>query len=451
MQLLLPHPASIRPEAYRLLGIFLATVVGLILRPVPGSAVVLAGVVLAATVGGLGIQRALGGFSDPTVWLVIAAFIISDGLAKSGLARRIALMFVRAFGKSSLGVSYSLTLTDMVLAMVIPSNSARSGGVVLPIARSIAELYGSYPGVTSTLLGSFLLSSVYQGVCVTAAMFLTGQASNPLAARMSADLFQYPITFTKWMLVGIVPGVCSIALIPWLVHRLDPPRIRKTPEAAAFAATELEKMGPMDRPQVIASVVFAGVCTLWITGPINKLDITLTALIGAVVLVLTGVLKWEDVAGSRATWDVFIWFGGLVCLGKAIGEAGLTNEFARAVVGRFSGFGWAALLLVALLINFYAHYGFASITAHMTAMFPAFAAVLIAKGAPIGLVVFSFATFTNLCSCLTHYGTTPSPMFFAQDYVSLRKWWTAGFACSLVHIVVWCTVGFSWWKLIGVW
>ena len=84
-------------------------------------------------------------------------------------------------------------------------------------------------------------------------------------------------------------------------------------------------------------------------------------------------------------------------------------------------------------------------------MFAPFCAVLIAKGAPPGLVVFSFACFSNLAAGLTHYGTTPSPMFFAHHYVSFRKWWSIGFVISLVNLAIWSTVGFAWWKLIKVW
>jgi DASS family divalent anion:Na+ symporter len=116
----------------------------------------------------------------PLLWLVLTAFIISRALIKCGLARRIALNFVRLFGRSSLGVTYSLAMSDLVLAGMIPSNGARSGGVILPIALSISEIYGSKPGATAGLLGSFLMIAVYQSICITTAMFLTGQASNDL-------------------------------------------------------------------------------------------------------------------------------------------------------------------------------------------------------------------------------------------------------------------------------
>jgi len=201
---LLPRPAAIRPEGWRLLGFFVATVAGLVLQPLPGGALVLLGVTLASIWGGLTIQHALSGYGDPTVWLVMAAFFISRALIKTGLARRIALFFVRAIGRSSLGVCYALSLSDMVLATIIPSNAARSGGVILPILRSIAELYGSLPGATAALLGSFLMTGVYQGICITAAMFMTGQASNPLAAQIATEQFHYPVSWPT----GLWPDWC---------------------------------------------------------------------------------------------------------------------------------------------------------------------------------------------------------------------------------------------------
>ena len=164
IEFLLPRPESITPAGWRLLGIFVATIGALILRPIPGGAVVLIAIILASIFGGLTIQHALGGYGDPTVWLVMAAFFISNALIKTGLARRIALLFIRTVGQTSLGVCYALSLTDMVLASIIPSNGARSGGVVLPILRSVAELYGSLPGPGAALIGSFLITGVYQSI-----------------------------------------------------------------------------------------------------------------------------------------------------------------------------------------------------------------------------------------------------------------------------------------------
>ncbi len=446
-----PRPAAIKPEGWRLLGIFAATIVGLVLEPIPGGALVLLAVTLAAFWGGLTTEQALSGYSNESVWLVMAAFFISRALIKTGLARRIALFFVRLFGRTSLGVSYALSLSDLVLASIIPSNAARSGGVILPILRSVAELYGSLPGATAALLGSFLMTAVYQSICVTAAMFLTGQASNPMAAEIATRNFQYPVDWTSWFIAGLMPGLCSLAIVPLVVFRLNPPEIKRTPEAAAFAVRELKAMGRISRAELIVLAVFLSVCGLWVTSRWHGMDITVTALLGSCALLLSGILTWDDVKNERAAWDIFIWYGGLLMLGKALNSAGVTTEFARAVGAAFGGTGWITLFAIALIVYFYAHYAYASITAHILAMYSPFLAVLIAKGAPLGLMVFAFACFTNLAAGLTNYGTTPSPMFFAHGYVSLGRWWKVGAVVSVVNLVIWSTVGFAWWKLIGVW
>ncbi len=447
----IPRPESVTPEGWRLTGIFAAMVAGLMLQPMPVGALVLAAITCSTLFGGLTPAQALGGYGDPTVWLVQAAFFISRSLIDTGLARRIALFFVRLVGQSSLGVSYALGATDMVLAMIIPSNGARSGGVTLPIVRSISELYGSQPGATAPLLGAFLMASVYQAVCISSAMFFTGQASNPLAAQMAQQFGGYEVTWTGWALAGLVPGILSMLAVPYVVMKIYPPQIKRTPEATAFARQQLIEMGPMSRDEKILIAVFTAVCGLWSTSSIHGLDITVVALLGSITLLMTGVLTWEKVIAERTAWDIFIWYGGLLQLGKALNNTGVPAEVAKGLGGALGEISWPLIFAFTLLLHFYSHYGFASITAHLLAMYPAFLAVLAAKGAPLGLVVYGFACFTNLSAGLTNYGTTPAPMFFAQGYVSFRDWWRIGFVASLVNIAIWSTFGFGWWKLIGIW
>jgi DASS family divalent anion:Na+ symporter len=448
--LLIAPPAGVTPAGWRLFGLFFATVAGLILQPIAGGALVLLAVTLAPILGGLKLSTALGGYADSTVWLVMAAFFISRSLLNTGLARRIALLFVRGFGSSSLGVCYALAMTDVTLASIIPSNGARSGGVTLPIVRSIAELYGSLPGDTARKLGAYLMTAVYQGAVVGAAMFFTGQASNPLAAQM-AGTYGYKVTWAGWFVAGLAPGVVSLALTPWIVMKLFPPEIRRTPEAARFAGDELLKMGAMKRGEWILLAVFVTVCGLWVTSGWTGLDITITALCGSMALLLTGVLSYDDVIQEKTAWDIFLWYGGLLQLAKSLNEAGVMKAFANGVGDLLAGYAWLPLLLLTLVVYFYAHYAFASITAHLLAMYPAFLALLVAKGAPLGVVVFAFACFANLSAGLTHYGTTPAPMFFAQGYVSMKDWWRVGAVVATANFAIWATIGFAWWKLLGLW
>jgi DASS family divalent anion:Na+ symporter len=166
---------------------------------------------------------------------------------------------------------------------------------------------------------------------------------------------------------------------------------------------------------------------------------------------LSGVLDWEDVIRERSAWDVFIWYGGLVRMAEALGETGITKRFAEFAASLTSGWVWWVALAGLLFIYFYAHYAFASITAHATAMYIPFLVVIVASGAPPALAVLSLAYFSNLNASLTHYGTTPAPIYFGAGYVRQRTWWWLGLVASFSHILVWTIIGFAWWKLLRWW
>jgi DASS family divalent anion:Na+ symporter len=382
--------------------------------------------------------------------MVAIAILISRAASDTGLARRIALIFVRRFGQSSLGVAYALTFSEITLAAGIPSITARSAGIILPIARNIAELYDSRPGPTASRLGTFLMTSLYQSSAVACAMFITGQASNVLAAKL-AMAAGVTVTGTSWFLAGLGPGLVSAIVVPWAVYRLLRPGITRTPSAAEFASDELARMGRVRGKEAIVLSVFAGVALLWLTTSWHGLDVAAVALAGMAVLLMAGVFHWETALKEQAAWDMFVWYGGLFALGEILNETGSTKAFAQWIGGGLSHMEWMIALLVTLLVFFYTHYFFASITAHILAMFPPFLAMLVGLGTPPVLAVYSLACLANLTAGLTHYGTTTGPIVFGLNYVSFRDWWRVGLIVSLLNLTIWLTVGFGWWKVLGYW
>src|SRR5205085_7350914 len=301
---LLPHPSEITAQSLLLLAIFVSTIVGMIVQPMPGGAMVLLGVSALALTGALPVRQALSGYGDPVVWLVLAAFFMSRGMIKTGLGRRIAFLFIRAIGHRSLGLGYALVATDVLMGTFIPSTGARSGGIIFPIAKSLAEAYDSHPGATARRLGAFLMTMLYQCEVIICAMFLTGQASNPAIAKFAGQLTGMELSYSRWMLGAIVPGVISLTVVPLLIYRLFPPEIKRTPLASAMAASELAKMGPMQRSEKLMLLVFALVALLWMTTALHHIDYSVVALVGIGVLLLSGVLDWADVLGERSAWDV---------------------------------------------------------------------------------------------------------------------------------------------------
>jgi len=272
-----------------------------------------------------------------------------------------------------------------------------------------------------------------------------------IIAGFAAKQANVDLNYSIWFVSAIVPALISLIVVPLMIYRFFPPEVKETPNAVAFAHDELRKLGPLTRDEKVLLAVFVAVVILWITSKFHGIDATVIALFGIAILLVTRVLAWSDVIDETHAWEVFIWYGGLVMMATALGETNLPTLFAQSIAGLTNGLHWPAALLVLALVYFYAHYGFASITAHVTAMFIPFLAVTMAIGAPIGLAVLLLTYLSNLSAGLTHYGTTPGPIYFGLGYVTQRTWWTVGFFASIINIFIWSTVGVAWWKLLGWW
>ncbi len=448
----LPPPEGIEAQDWRRVGVFFATIGGLMLQPMPGSQVVLVGITGMIVLGGLPMDRALSGYSASSVWMVLMAMLMSRALRDCGLARRIALWFIRAIGRTSLGLGYSMHLTDLTLATGVPSITARSASIVFPIARSISSLYKSHPGPSSAILGTFLMTCMYQGSVIASAMFYYSSAANLLLGELAAEYAGVTITWASWFTAGLLPGLVASAFVPWLVYRVIPPSLKETPAAAEFANEQLAELGPIRGREAVVGAVFIGLIGFWVLSSyVGWLSPTLVALLGIAVLFTTQALTWDSALSERSAWDIFVWYGGLLMMGGVLNDTGVATLFADWFGSWFTGVPWPVVFVAALVIYFYAHYFFASTTVHALAMYPPFLALLVGVGAPAPVVVYSLVYINNLTAGLTHYGTTTSPIIFVEGYVSLKDWWRVGFHASVANLAIWIPVGLLWWKILGLW
>lgn len=447
---LMPH-AGFAPRAWGLLCLFGATVCALITRPLPSGAIVLVAATAGTVLGVFTIDAALSGFANSTVWMIVAAFLFARGLVLTRLGERIAYGIVSRLGGSPLRLGYSIVLADVVMAPMTPSNTARAGGILFPIVLNVARAFGSEPGPTASRIGAFLMLTLYHGDLVASAMFLTATAPNPLVAGFAQQASGTALTWLTWAAAASVPGVVALLVVPYVVYRLSPPSVHETRTAQALAVERLHAMGPIGRDERIMLGVFTLVLALWVSGEWHGVSPAAVAWIGLTLLLLSRVLAWDDVINEKGAWDCLIWFGGLMMLSGELNKAGFPQAFATAIARSVGGWPWWWALAALVVVYLYSHYAFASLVAHVTAMFPAFFAVSLALGAPPLLSAVAFGVFSSLNATLTHYGTGPAPIVFGAGYVSQPEWWRVGFLLSLVHLAIWLPIGVVWWKVIGLW
>lgn len=468
--LAMPVPHGLNPKSWGLVAIFLTTIVAIILKVMPIGVMALMAIVIVAVSqvtasnAAVAVADALGSFSNPLIWLIVTAILISRGLKKTGLGSRIGLLFIALLGRRTIGIGYGLAVCELVLAPFTPSNTARGGGIVHPIMKSIAQAFHSDPADgTEGRMGRYLALVNMHANPITSGMFVTATAPNPLVVDYVARVTHQSVhlSWTAWALYMLVPGLVCLAVMPLAIAWIAPPQVRETPDAVTYARGELARMGPMRGGEWVMVVVFALLLLLWanvpamLLGPAFTLNATTVALLGLFALIITGTIAWDDVLAEKSAWDTLIWFGALVMLAEQLNRLGVIAWFSAGLKGAIvaAGFGWPLAAAVLVLIFVASHYLFASTTAHISAMMLAFLTVglgIVPAAYHMPFILMMVAGSTIMMG-LTHYATGTSPIIFGSGYVSLGRWWGVGAVMAVLEFAIYATIGLLWWKLLGLW
>ncbi len=440
----LPTPQGLSLEGWHFLAIFLAVIIGLVIEPVPAALVGLVGISVVALLGLAGktpaanVKWALSGFSNSTIWLIFAAFMFAMGYQKTGLGKRISLVMIKYMGKSSLGLGYAVAFADLVLSPFMPSNTARGGGTIYPIAINIPIIFGSTPEHEPRKMGAYITWIAMTATCVTSSMFLTALAPNLLAIDLIAKGANITIEWGAWAKI-MVPLMLPLFLVtPLLVYWIYPPTQKTSPEAPAWAAEELKKMGTISLKEILMAS-FAGLALiLWIFGKEFKIDATIAAVSIVAAMVLTRVITWDDVIGNKPAWNIFIWFATLVALASGLNDVGVLKWIGKGTEVYLSGLTPTMLMISMIVFFFMLHYFFASLTAHTTALLPIFIVIAAKLIAPEQLTTFMIllTSTIGLMGIITPYGTGPSPIWYGAGYISQGKWWALGAIFALIFMSV---------------
>lgn len=208
---IIPVPSGVDPNAWHLLAIFVGVIAAII-------------------------------------WLIGISIMISKGLQKTGLGARLGYLFIAVWGKKTIGIGYSMVLSELLLAPVTPSNTARGVRIIHPIVRAISTSYDSdHAKGTEGRMGKYLALGNYQANPITSAMFITATAPNQLVVDLVAKATnnQISLSWSTWALAMLLPGLIALIIMPLIMYWMYPPEVKETPSSAQFAKTKLKEMGPV--------------------------------------------------------------------------------------------------------------------------------------------------------------------------------------------------------------
>ena len=460
---LLPAPDGLAPHAWWYFAVFAAVIVALILEPLPGGAIGLIGVtVITATApwtlfgpAELGaaafeptvaaLQWALSGFSNATVWLIFGAFMFALGYQKSGLGMRVALLLVRAMGRRTLTLGYAITLADVLLAPVTPSVTARSGGTIYPVVRNLPPLYGSEPNDPSRRrIGSYLMWVAIASTSVTSSLFLTALAPNLLAVELVGVTVGVEIGWIDWFSAFAPVGLLLLLVLPLLVYWLYPPEVKEGLEVQRWADGELNRAGSLSRREIVLSGLVVMALLLWIfAGAV--IHATTAALLVVCLMMVLGVVSWEDILAHKSAWNTLAWFATLVALADGLVRVGFVAWFADAVAAQLITVAAGPAVLLLLLINFFGHYLFASVTAHVTAVLPVLLTVAATlPGVDLPTVALALCLQLGIMGIISPFASGASPVYYGSGYLPAGDYWRLGALFGVIYLGTFLFIGVPW-------
>jgi len=438
-----PVPAGLTAPAWRLFAVFLAAIVAVLDGAYPLLTSTMLAIAAAVLTGTISPAKAFAGFANPSVLLVVIAFLVAQAVVKSGLGRRISLFMVGRFGRSSLGLAYSIVLTDAVIAPAFPSNTAR-GGVLFPVVLSVAEGAGSRPqDPEGRRLGGYLMFCAMASLAVSSALWMTATSANPIGIQVVRD-FGIEIGFGKWLVVACVPSLTAILALPWLIARLFPPGVGKTPDAPVAARRELAGLGPLSREEWITAGAFVLMVSGWIFADVLKLNVTSIAFAGLGFLLMTHVLTLDDIATMGDTLATFLWLAVLFALSGQLNELGFMGYVGQILATHMAGLSWP-LLYVGLVVLYVAiHYMFVSQSSQVLALLGVFLDVGIRGGVPAPLMAFALLFASSYFSVITPQGGSQNVIFVGSGYLTQRELYRMGLLTTLFFLAVFLVIGTVW-------
>jgi DASS family divalent anion:Na+ symporter len=438
-----PIPAGLTREAWHLFAIFAAAIFAVILNAFPLLTASLLAVSAAVLTRTLDPAKAFAGFANSSVLLVVVAFLVANAVVKSGLGRRISLLVVSLFGRSTLGLGYSIFFTDALIAPAFPSNTAR-GGVLYPIVLSLAQGSGSMPeDEGNRRMGGYLMFCGMASLSVSSALWLTATSGNPIAVSL-AQHYGVKINFGSWIVAASIPVLSMIALLPLILYRVFPPGVTKTPEAPKAAREVLRNMGRLTRDEWIVAVAFAFMVTGWVLAGTLNLSLAAVAFAGLGALLATNVLTLDDINLQGGTLVTFIWLAVLFALSGQLNELGFMGYMGGQLTSLLGGITWPIAYVLLLLIYVFMHYMFVSQTAQILALFDVFLGVGVKTGVPAPLMAFALLFASSYFSTITPQGGSQNVIFVGSSYLTQGELYRLGLLTTVFCLLVFLVIGTPW-------
>jgi len=448
---LMPLPRGMDPTALAVAAVAVLMAIWWITEAIPIPATSLLPIVLFPCLGVMTTAATTPSYAHELIFLFLGGFLLAIAMEKWKLHRRVALRTIALVGVGPSRIVLGFMVATAFLSMWV-SNTATAmmmlpiGAAVLEQARESIQAKG-IPGIDTRpqhfRFGTVLMLGICYAASIGGVATLIGTPPNTVFAAMADKLFGQQVGFASWMLFG-VPLSALMLLLAWviLVKVAYPMHLDELPGGRELVRTELQRLGPMTRPERLVLVVFAATAAAWIIRGFvatTMVSDTTIAIAGALALFIIPadlrkgefLLDWESAV--RLPWGVMLLFGGGLALAKGVTDSGLADWIGQQL-SLLHGLNPTVFLTVVAVLTF-CMTEMTSNTATATLLMPIMGAAAVGMGIhPFGPMVT--AAVASSYAFVLPVATPPNAVIYASGYVTIRQMAKAGVILNLVGAVL---------------
>ena len=453
----MPTPVKLTMQGKASLAVFGMVFVLWVTQAIPTYASALLAIVMLAFTGGWTQKEALAVFGQDVIWLMLAAFVITSGMEKSGFAKRLALFIVSKFGTTARRALLALGIVNLLLSFIVPSTTARAA-MLLPICMMVLQVYKAIPGESN--FGKQLMIQEIHFNNITTSGILTATAGQIMAVGYITDMTGENVSWGQWLLASMPIAILTLVASFIIGELLFKSEVKAPPAAAGKAVKdelkeELKALGPITTTEIKALIVFGITVFLWATDGKHlnifgfQISLVMVAILAALLFYLPyiGVLNWKE---TKIPWDLMVFSAGAYAAGLALDASGAASFLLNGIFDKFNleALPQFALFMIVMFIASFSHLVFTSKTVRVVILLPAI--ILIAQKVGVNPLLLALPASFTICDSITlppH--CKPNLIFYSTGYFTVKDQFIYG---MLVLFCKWLLFGlayFTWFRIIG--
>ena len=427
---------GLSPKAKRFLAVLAVLVFLFVAEPIPLEITAICIGVLLVAMGIVDVKGAWAPYMHPVVVFIMCCLIFAIALDKSGLTKRLGQFIIKKAGTSVVRFTFMISIGLGLASSFMHDAAAVSIGIVtmLPLMRAA----GIEP---HSRTAKFMLISLAFACSCGGMGTLVGGGRTMVSAAFLKEFTGIELTFMDWikyaMPMAIVTVPAAVGIV-YLVFR---------PESGVELPRFDEEIGPWSVLEKTTFVIIALSFILWLFKGFHGIHYSVTGMLGVAALVLTGILKWDDIHENLEWGTALFIFGGGISLGLAMGYSGAADYFANLFFPLVQGGGWLVLFIGVAVFGALVTNAMANVAA-AALILPIVIPMARLEGVDPTVLALCLGTATSFAMLLV-IGCPPNAIAYSFRYFKASDITKAGIVATPILLVLLIIVASVWWKVLG--